>query len=181
MTTFVVCNECGNRWKVRRPAGFPLTCSVGWFLLGWLPWPFSGGCAVCPMLTLPHAGEAKAGVCCGSHWCSARTRTVTLHAALRLVLAQESQGWISEVQLLCPSRCSHACSSRTPARVHDCLRKLFFWKNYCTSLKSSPLVLVFILGNPDEHRHDLVGSQSLFLCCLCSPKLAPHRQLMLHE
>lgn len=181
MTTFVVCNECGNRWKVGRPAGFPFPrlCGVAspW---GGSPGP-SLGAVLCPMPTLPHTGEAEAGVCRGSHWCPARTRAVTSHAAPRRVLAQQSQGWILEVQLLCPPRCSHAASSRTPARVHDCLRKLFFWKNYCTSLKSSPLVLVFILGNPDEYRHDLVGSQSLFLCCLCSPKLAPHRQIMLHE
>lgn len=163
------------------PLGFPAYPLCGVVSPGVVTPALLWGLCMCPMLTLPHAGEAKAGVCCGSHWCSARTRTVTLHAALRLVLAQESQGWISEVQLLCPSGCPHACSSRTPARVHDCLRKLFFWKNYCTSLKSSPLVLVFIPGNPDEHRHDLVGSQSLFLCCLYSPKLAPHRQLMLHE
>ncbi|OWK04101.1 TCEA1 [Cervus elaphus hippelaphus] len=96
MTTFVVCNECGNRWKVGRPAGFPFPrlCGVAspW---GGSPGP-SLGAVLCPMPTLPHTGEAEAGVCRGSHWCPARTRAVTSHAAPRRVLAQQSQGWILE-------------------------------------------------------------------------------------
>nr|CAI9692827.1 unnamed protein product [Rangifer tarandus platyrhynchus] len=123
MTTFVVCNECGNRWKVGRAAGFLLARSVGWFLPGGLPRPFSGGCAVCPTLTLP-----QAGVCRGSHRRPARTRTATPHAARRPVLAQEPRGLSLEVQLLCPPRCSRACSSSTPAPVREPLCAFFLEK-----------------------------------------------------
>ena len=129
MTTFVVCNECGNRWKVRHFLGFPFPpFAWGGFCSG-LGQPGPSACVRACVLPLPAAGESAAvaswdilfAALLGMRHVNFRRppswRLGAGRRGLNLKCAQASVYCVHSAHYL------HSCSSRKPLPCMTCLRR----------------------------------------------------------